>query len=116
MAVQIDEGAAEVLRNKIEDLGVRVHTSKNTKNIAHNGEGSGDYRFTMEFADGESLGTDMIVFSAGIRPRDNLARESELDMGERGGIVIGTPAKPQMNKAARHRQNVRYGVAAFLVW
>ena len=47
----------------------------------------------MEFADGASLDTDMIVFSAGIRPRDNLARDAELAVGERGGIVIDYKCK-----------------------
>jgi nitrite reductase (NADH) large subunit len=42
----------------------------------------------MEFADGSALETDMIVFSAGIRPRDELARACGLDLGTRGGIAI----------------------------
>src|SRR6185369_15595098 len=42
----------------------------------------------MHFADGSELTTDLIVFSAGIRPRDELARASELALGERGGIQI----------------------------
>src|SRR5205807_10200050 len=39
------------------------------------------------FADGESLATDMVVFSAGIRPRDELARATDLALGERGGVL-----------------------------
>jgi nitrite reductase (NADH) large subunit len=42
----------------------------------------------MSFADGEELETDMIVFSAGIRPRDELARKADIDIGVRGGVVI----------------------------
>ena len=42
----------------------------------------------MEFKDETTLDTDMIVFSAGIRPRDELARDCELEMGPRGGVVI----------------------------
>ncbi len=42
----------------------------------------------MQFADGSSLEADIVVFSAGIRPRDELARASGLNVGERGGIVI----------------------------
>lgn len=42
----------------------------------------------MNFSDDTHLETDLIVFSAGIRPQDALARSSELTMGERGGIVI----------------------------
>jgi len=84
MAVQLDQGGGELLRQKISDLGVEVHTQKNTKEIVP-GESC---RYRMNFADGSYLETDTIVFSAGIRPRDNLARESQLELGERGGIVI----------------------------
>lgn len=84
MAVQLDEGGGGVLRKKIEDLGVSVHTEKNTKEIVA-GEES---RYRMNFADGSHLETDMILFSAGIRPRDELARTHEIQIGERGGIVV----------------------------
>ncbi|GAB6067053.1 nitrite reductase large subunit NirB [Methylothermus subterraneus] len=84
MAVQLDDGGGALLRRKIEALGVKVHTGKNTVNIA-----SGtSRRLRMEFADGESLETDLIVFSAGIRPRDELARKCGLEVGSRGGIVV----------------------------
>ena len=84
MPVQIDEAGGEVLKEKIEALGVQVHTSKSTTNIVSaNGK-----LVKMEFADGGELATDMIVFSAGIRPRDQLARECNLAIGERGGIVV----------------------------
>lgn len=84
MAVQVDDGGGSLLRTMIEEMGVKVHTQKNTQNIA-DGE---ECALKMEFADGSSLETDMIVFSAGIRPRDELAREAGLEMGERGGIVV----------------------------
>lgn len=84
MAVQVDEGGGRVLRRKIEQLGVRVHTGKNTVGI---GTGA-SARHAMKFADGSELETDLIVFSAGIRPRDELARQCGLAVGERGGIVI----------------------------
>ena len=84
MAVQVDEGGGRILRNKIEELGVTAHTQKNTLEIV-DGE-NGTHR--MKFSDGSHLDTDMIVFSAGIRPRDELARRSSLAVGARGGIVI----------------------------
>jgi nitrite reductase (NADH) large subunit len=84
MALQVDEGGGGMLRRKIEALGVRVHTGKNTKGI-ESGESA---RHRMGFSDGSSLETDVIVFSAGIRPRDDLARSAGLTVGERGGIVI----------------------------
>ncbi len=84
MAVQVDDLGGKVLRRKIEDLGVSVHTQKATQSIE---EGT-DSLHVMKFADGSELETDLILFSAGIRPRDELARQAGLAMGERGGIAI----------------------------
>lgn len=84
MAVQLDDGGGELLRRKIESLGVSVHTEKATTEIIA-GETS---RYRMNFADGSHLETDMIVFSAGIRPQDALAKGTDIELGERGGIVI----------------------------
>lgn len=88
MTVQVDDMGGRLLRRKIEALGVTVHTQKNTLEIV-DGAGMGiGGRHAMKFADGSKLETDMIVFSAGIRPRDELARSGGIAMGERGGIVI----------------------------
>lgn len=84
MAVQVDEGGGRVLRQKIEELGVRVHTDKNTQSI----EAGETHRHVMRFADGENLETDIVLFSAGIRPQDALARAAELRVGPRGGICV----------------------------
>ena len=84
MGTQLDDGGGTMLRGMIEDLGVAVHTGKNTLRIVP-GEAA---RHRMEFADGDSLETDLVVFSAGIRPRDELARDCGLATGERGGIAI----------------------------
>ncbi|MFT3720265.1 nitrite reductase large subunit NirB [Pseudorhodoferax sp.] len=84
MAVQVDEGGGRVLRTRIEALGVQVHTARNTTGITDGATA----RHRMVFADGTHLETDMIVFSAGIRPRDDLARQCVLAIGPRGGVVI----------------------------
>ncbi|MEO6917657.1 MAG: nitrite reductase large subunit NirB [Collimonas sp.] len=84
MAVQVDESGGRILRQKIEELGVTAHTQKNTLEIVDGKTGT----HRMNFDDGSHLDTDMIVFSAGIRPRDELARDSGLKVGDRGGIVI----------------------------
>lgn len=84
MAVQVDDPGARVLRTRIEELGVGVHTGKNTLEIVDGDTAT----HRMRFADGSHLETDMIVFSAGIRPRDELARACGLQVGPRGGIAI----------------------------
>jgi nitrite reductase (NADH) large subunit len=84
MPVQVDDAGGSILKAKIEELDVTVHTSKSTTEIvAQDGKVS-----KMLFADDSELATDMIVFSAGIRPRDELARQCGLEIGDRGGIII----------------------------
>ncbi|MCV6625405.1 MAG: nitrite reductase large subunit NirB, partial [Cellvibrionaceae bacterium] len=84
MAMQLDPVGGDLLKSKIEQLGVAVHTTKATEKIIA-GE---QCRYRMCFADGDHLETDLILFSAGIRPHDELARACELAVGERGGIMI----------------------------
>ncbi|MBV9361802.1 MAG: FAD-dependent oxidoreductase, partial [Betaproteobacteria bacterium] len=84
MAVQLDDSAGRLLRRKIEALGAKVHLQKSTKEIV---DGAARKQ-RLVFADGTSLETDLVVFSAGIRPRDELARAAGLLVGERGGIQI----------------------------
>jgi nitrite reductase (NADH) large subunit len=85
MTVQVDDGGGAILKRKIESLGVKVHLNKNTSEIVKSADGRIE---KMVFADKSELKTDMIVFSAGIRPRDELGKQSGLAMGERGGIVV----------------------------
>jgi nitrite reductase (NADH) large subunit len=85
MPVQIDDGGGTVLRRRIEDLGVLVHTGMQTTEIVVGADGRA---CGMRFADGPDLPADLVVFSAGIRPRDELARAAGLEMGERGGVAV----------------------------
>ena len=85
MPRQIDDPGSDILVNQIEDLGVKVHLSKATEKVLGNGAVEG-----MKFADGEQLDVDMIIVSAGIRPRDELAKESGLELGQRGGIQVNS--------------------------
>lgn len=84
MPVQVDEQGGKLLKKKIEQMGITVHTSTATQSIdLEEGKVKG-----LTFADGRSIEAQMVIFSAGIRPRDELARASGLAVGERGGISI----------------------------
>lgn len=83
MPRQIDDAGSNLLKNKLETLGLEIHTSKSTTNIV--GE---DTITGLQFADDSVLQADMLVISAGISPRDELARLSGLETGHRGGIVV----------------------------
>ncbi|WP_429211606.1 nitrite reductase large subunit NirB [Metapseudomonas resinovorans] len=84
MPVQLDDQGGQALKARIEALGVGVHLSKATQSISAGAE----YRYRMNFAGEDFLETDLIVFSAGIRPQDALARQSGLELGARGGVAI----------------------------
>lgn len=89
MPVQLDEAGGVALKARIEALGVHVHLSRSTQSITP-GE---HYRYRMNFADDESLETDLVVFSAGIRPQDALGKACGLELGARGGIAIDSDCR-----------------------
>jgi nitrite reductase (NADH) large subunit len=83
MPMQVDEGGGALLRRFVEDLGVRVHCGNATQAIeADRG------RLLVRLSEGTELDTDVVVFSAGVRPRDALARDAGLPVGERGGVLV----------------------------
>ncbi|MGL5597066.1 MAG: FAD-dependent oxidoreductase, partial [Aeromonas sp.] len=86
MAEQLDAQGGQLLRRKIESMGVQVHTSKSTSEILMHGGKDAQHR--LVFADGSQLEVDVVVFSTGIRPQDTLGRYSDLAIAERGGVVI----------------------------
>ena len=83
MPRQLDSRSSQVLQLKLESIGLNIHLSKATNQILGNGAITG-----MEFGEDDALDVDMLVISAGIRPRDELGKTSGLEMGARGGIVV----------------------------
>ncbi|WP_298547760.1 nitrite reductase large subunit NirB [uncultured Aquimarina sp.] len=83
MPRQLDKGASDMLQAKIEDLGLKVHLSKQTQFLQ--GEKSIE---GLQYIDDTELKVDMLVVSAGIRPRDEVAKECGLEVGTRGGILV----------------------------
>ncbi|MGH3957252.1 MAG: nitrite reductase large subunit NirB [Mycobacterium sp.] len=82
MHLQVDEGGGALLTRLVTELGLTVHTSVSTKSI----ETAPDGTLSVQLSDGSSIDASVLVFSAGIRPRDELARECGLELAERGGI------------------------------
>lgn len=83
MPRQIDEAGSKMLQSQLENLGLQIHLAKSTQEIV-----GGDYISGMQFADNSLLEVDMLVISAGIRPRDELAKIAGLETHPRGGIVV----------------------------
>ncbi|MFI7315756.1 nitrite reductase large subunit NirB [Streptomyces venezuelae] len=85
MPVQVDEGGGAALLRTITGMGLSVHTGTGTQEIVTGEDGAVT---GMKLSDGSELATDLVVFSAGVRPRDQLARDHGLAVGERGGITV----------------------------
>jgi nitrite reductase (NADH) large subunit len=83
MPRQIDSAGSNILKSKLEGLGLAIHTSKSTTAI--NGD---SFIKGMSFSDGSSMEVDMLVISAGIKPRDELAKSCGLQTDARGGVVV----------------------------
>jgi nitrite reductase (NADH) large subunit len=84
MAVQLDDGGAKALRRRVEELGITVRTSAAATGVRTCGEGA----VTGLLFEDDSVDADLVVFAAGIRPRDELGRTAGLTIGDRGGIVV----------------------------
>ncbi|MYC06666.1 MAG: NAD(P)/FAD-dependent oxidoreductase [Chloroflexi bacterium] len=81
MDQQLDASSGDMLKDLLEDMGVRFHLEKLTTTVHGNGKVTG-----VGFRDGDSLDCEMLVISAGIRPNIDLARMSGLNI--RRGILV----------------------------
>lgn len=91
MPVQLDDAAGVTLVRHVERLGVTVHTGVVTEEIVGGSSVSGlrmRQAGTEEGAPTEVVDAQVVVFSAGIRPRDALARECDLPVAPRGGVLV----------------------------
>ncbi|MHA6620043.1 nitrite reductase large subunit NirB [Pseudonocardia sp. DLS-67] len=88
MPVQVDEGGGAVLRRLVESEDLQVRCGVSVTGIT---EDRG--RLIASVSDGIELDADVVVFSAGIRPADGLARVAGLPIGERGGVLVNTACR-----------------------
>eukprot|EP00435_Cladocopium_sp_Y103_P042544 s1701_g11.t1 len=87
MSAQLDQVAGELLEKRLSKLGLSIHTAVELQEVLCNEDG---VRFVRLRKDGvESfLEVDLLIVSCGIRPRDELARDCQLELGERGGVKV----------------------------
>jgi nitrite reductase (NADH) large subunit len=85
MPVQVDTGGGAVLKRLIGNLGISLHVGSSTKQIVAGADGR---VARLLFADDTEIEAQTIVFAAGIRPRDELARVCGLAIGPRGGLLV----------------------------
>jgi nitrite reductase (NADH) large subunit len=93
MANQLDEAGGVLLSRMIKSLGIEVHTAVATESIApaqrHRPirKSAVDDSMRVTLNDGSIIDAGVVVFAAGVRPRDELARAAGLDIAQRGGVL-----------------------------
>ncbi len=112
MPRQLDSVGSALLEQTIRGLGVEVHLDARIARIA------GDEAVTgIELSGGETVDCDLVIVSAGIRPRDELARASGIEIGERGGVIVDDRLRTSdervfaVGEVALHRSTI-YGLVA----
>ncbi|MFF4604885.1 NAD(P)/FAD-dependent oxidoreductase [Streptomyces sp. NPDC001339] len=85
MPAQLDADAARVLQHGAADLGLGLHCGTTVASV--DAGPAGAVR-SVTLADGTVLDADLVIFAAGIRPRDDLAVSPSLERGERGGFLV----------------------------
>ena len=93
MAAQLDSAGGTLLNRMVRGLGIEVHTGVSTVSIQpvqknrplRKSQSDDAVRVTLD--DGSSVDAGVVVFAAGVRPRDELARQAGLDIAQRGGVM-----------------------------
>jgi nitrite reductase (NADH) large subunit len=93
MAQQLDEAGGALLGRMIGELGITVHTGVGTDSIAPAQRNrpvrrtAADDSMRVTLSDGTFIDAGVVVFAAGVRPRDELARDAGLAIADRGGVL-----------------------------
>ncbi|HSS23059.1 MAG TPA: nitrite reductase large subunit NirB [Mycobacterium sp.] len=87
MAQQIDEAGGALLARMITDLGITVHVRTGTESIETIEHSDGSASVRVRLTDGEVIDAGVVIFAAGVRARDELARAAGLTIAERGGVL-----------------------------
>ena len=86
MAQQIDEAGGALLARMIGDLGIAIHVGTGTESIDSVAHSDGSASARVRLSDGQVIDAGVVIFAAGIRPRDELARAAGLQIADRGGV------------------------------
>ncbi len=87
MAQQIDEAGGALLARMITELGLAVHVGTGTESIESVEHSDGSTSVRVRLTDGDIIDAGVVIFAAGIRPRDELAAAAGLTLAERGGVL-----------------------------
>ncbi len=104
---QVDKTGAVMLRRAVEQLGITIRTSANTKAVYGTKRAEG-----VLLGGGERIPADLVVFASGVKPRIDLAKDS--DIPTNAGILVDDhlqtelPGLYAVGECAEHENRV-YG-------
>ncbi len=93
MSHQLDEAGGALLGRMVTELGITVHTGVGTSSIQPTQRNrpvrraAEDDSVRVTLSDGTCIDAGLVVFAAGVRPRDELARDAGLEIADRGGVL-----------------------------
>ena len=82
MSRQLDEAGGALLNRMIGSLGIVVHLQAGTVSVESREDG-----VCVKLSDGSAIDASLVIFAAGVRPRDELGRAAGLPIADRGGVL-----------------------------
>ncbi|BDX34806.1 nitrite reductase large subunit [Mycobacterium antarcticum] len=82
MSQQLDEAGGALLQRMVGELGISVHSDVGTTSIE-----AADGGVRVNLTDGSAIDAGVVIFAAGVRPRDELARAAGIPVADRGGVL-----------------------------
>ena len=79
----LDQEMAGILEDELVAKGIEVKLNRAVAGVARE-----DKELVVEIKDADSIKTDLVVLSVGVRPNSQLAETAGLDLGERRGIKV----------------------------
>lgn len=90
---QIDETAGKMVADQVQQLGVNINLEKGVSSMKtdENNNLTG-----VIFNDESEIECSTVCFAIGVKPRDDLARSANLEVGQRGGIAVNDDMRTSM--------------------
>lgn len=85
LAAQLDATAAALVKRRLTADGMSVRTTTRVTRIDPDRSGAVT---AIEYQDGSFQRVDLVVFTVGMRPRDELARNARITVDPHGGVLI----------------------------
>jgi NADPH-dependent 2,4-dienoyl-CoA reductase/sulfur reductase-like enzyme len=84
----VDFEMAQSIHQHLGQKGVKLYLSNGVKSFKHKNNVT-----TVTLQSGLTIEADVVMLSIGVRPQSNLAKDAELELNQRGGIVVDSHLK-----------------------